>query len=174
MKTVALLRHAKSSWDDPDLRDHDRPLAPRGVRAAALIGRRLAEDGFDCDLILCSSARRALATVDLVRAAGPEPVATAPVLAEPGLYLTGATALFDRLKRLPETVTAVMLVAHNPDLHTLAVRLAGHGDRDRLGALRAKLPTAGFALLKAPVPVWPALEDGIADLTRFLVPKTLS
>ena len=66
MKTLCLMRHAKSGWDDPSLSDHDRPLTARGVEAAGLVGRHLKQRGVRPDLVLCSTARRAAETLALV------------------------------------------------------------------------------------------------------------
>ena len=117
-KRLLLLRHAKSSWDDPALADHDRPLAPRGRRAAKLIGEHLRENQIGVSLVLCSSARRARETLDLVQTPG-------EVLIERELYGASADELLARLRRVPDQRGTVMLIGHNPAIEDLAVGLAG-------------------------------------------------
>lgn len=174
MKTLYLLRHAKSAWNDPSLDDHDRPLAPRGARAATLIGRHLRGEGFHPDVILCSTARRAVDTLALVTAqsgsAGPQVAAQY----ERGLYLSGEAALLDRLRRLPDGASTVLLVAHNPDLHNLAQDLAGHGEESLLRSLAAKFPTGALAVLTFAGDSWSDIGSRAGSLSRFVLPKKLT
>jgi phosphohistidine phosphatase len=172
MKTVHLLRHAKSAWNDPSLPDHDRPLAPRGARAATLIGRHLRSQGFKADAILCSTARRAADTLDLVLAQldGTLP----PVEHERGLYLAGDRVLLERLRKLPDGVRSVLLVAHNPDLQNLALSLVGAGDASEIQGLASKYPTGALATLTFPVDHWSEIGPQGGTLTQFVVPKKLT
>src|SRR5947208_6008892 len=142
-RALYLLRHAKSSWDDPDLDDHDRPLAKRGVRAAGAIARHIRREGIQPALVLCSSARRARQTLDLIAPA----IGDADAWVEPELYGAGVADLLRRLARLPPSVPSAMLIGHAPTLQDLALRLAGRGDPEALGRLRAKMPTAALATL---------------------------
>jgi phosphohistidine phosphatase len=174
MKTLYLLRHGKSAWNDPSLADHDRPLAPRGARAAKLIGRELRKEGFRADCILCSTARRAIDTLEIVTAQLDGGALEMPVHQERELYLTGERTLLERLRRLPDKVGTAMLVGHNPDLHYLAQELAGSGDKEDLKSLEAKFPTAALAVLKFPVESWSDIGPRAGRLTRFLIPKKLT
>ncbi len=160
-KHLFLLRHAKSSWDDPALADHDRPLAPRGREAAKLIGKHLRSSRIGTSLVLCSSARRARQTVKLARPSG-------EIRIEPGLYAASGDQLLRRLHRVPEDVEDLMLVGHNPAIQELAVGLAG----DQTGLATRKFPTCGLATLTFAGP-WRELTWGDADLTAFLTPKEL-
>jgi phosphohistidine phosphatase len=170
MKTIWLMRHAKSSWKDSSLPDHERPLAPRGRRAAATMGRHLAEGGIRPALVLCSSALRARETLELLEPA----LADVAVWTEDGLYGASGADLLRRLRQLPETAPSVLLIGHNPGLQGIAVGLAGGGDPVALGRLRAKLPTAGLATLSASVRRWKDLEREGAELTAFVVPRELA
>jgi len=173
MKTLFLLRHAKSAWDDPTLADHDRPLAPRGRRAAATMAKYLAERKAGpprLDLVVCSTARRARETWDRMVDAWP---ARPPVVFEDGLYLCGGDALLDRLRALPESVVSVMLVGHNPDLHELAVGLAPDGHDASAQALRTKLPTGSFVEIALPEGPWADLAWGRGRLAAFVTPRSL-
>ena len=164
IKRLYLLRHAKSSWDDPDLSDHDRPLAGRGRRAAKAIGAYLREHDIEPDLVLCSSALRARETLERLE------LGAAAVQIEPELYAAGASALLARLRRVPDAVGSVMLVGHNPGLQDLALDLARPApDVDEL---RVKYPTA--ALLTLILEDWEALARGTADLAGFVRPRDLT
>ena len=119
-KRLYLLRHAKSSWEQTGLADHDRPLAGRGRRAARAITRHLEQHGVVVDLVLCSTARRARETL-----AGIEPaLGAADVRYEPGLYGAGAGELLERLHGVAGDIGAVMLIGHNPAIEQLAHALA--------------------------------------------------
>jgi phosphohistidine phosphatase len=169
MRTLYLLRHAKSSWSDPSLVDQERPLAPRGWRDARRLGRELARLEVMPELVLCSTARRARETLDLLRA---ETTIPAPALLEPGLYAASAAALLGRILRLPDEVSSVMLIAHNPGLEELALELASSGDE--LERLARKYPTGALATLTAEVAGWGELAPAGATLTGFVVPKQLA
>ena len=159
-RLLLLLRHAKSSWDDPTLDDHDRPLAPRGRKAAKLMSEHLREERIPVSLVLCSSARRARETVALVKPGGELNV-------EHGLYAASADQLLDRVRSLPLEAATVMIVGHNPGLQELAARLV----RDP-GALTGKFPTGALATLSFAGP-WSSLSFGDAALEAFVRPREL-
>lgn len=170
MPVLYVLRHAKSSWGDPDLPDRERPLAPRGERAAALLGAYLAQEQVRPDRVLCSPARRAVQTLAALCAhwsGAPEPSL------EEDLYGASAAELAERLRRVPGEIASVLLVGHNPGLHDLACALAGTGPPEELRRLRQKLPTAGWVELLLPGPTWRDLAPGRAELRRFRVPRDL-
>ena len=170
MKVLYLLRHAKSSWDDPGLSDHERPLAPRGRRAAARIAEYLNREGIRPALVLCSSSRRTRQTLELVAAALPG----VRVQVEAELYGADEVDLLQRLRRLPDAADSVLLVGHNPGLQDLAVALAGGGDAEALARIRAKMPTGALATLGAAVTRWRDLRPGGGELVAFVVPRELS
>ena len=170
MKVLYLLRHAKWSWDDPVLVDHERPLSPRGRRAAARIAEHLNSEGIRPALVLCSSSRRTRQTLELVAAALPD----VPRQVEADLYRADAGSLLRRLQQLPDTAGSVLLVGHNPGLQDLALALAGGGDSETLARLRAKTPTGALATLAAPVTRWRDLRPRGAELVAFVVPRGLS
>ncbi|WP_448204193.1 SixA phosphatase family protein [Azospirillum sp. sgz302134] len=177
MKTLFLLRHGKSSWDDPALDDHDRPLAPRGEKAARLVGRYLKDHKAHVDLVLCSTAVRASDTARRVLAAmdAPDiPAPEIPVEFEHGLYLCGAHVLLERLRDAPDSASSLMLVAHNPDLHDLARQLTGSGEDRHRKALEEKFPTAACAVLLFETAHWRDLELGAGRLTDFVLPRKLA
>jgi phosphohistidine phosphatase len=161
-----LLRHAKSSWDDPTLADRERPLAPRGRRDAKRIAEHLRRVGVQPELVLCSTAARTHETLDLLRPA----LATATVVLEEGLYGASAEELLARIRLVPDSVSSVMLIGHNPGLHELAVTLASSGDE--LQRLEAKFPTAALATLSL-AKTWSQLAPAGSTLEAFVVPKQL-
>jgi phosphohistidine phosphatase len=169
MRTLCLLRHAKSSWDDPTLADHARPLAPRGIHATPVVADHLQTMGLVPQVVLCSSARRTVQTLELLGDAIP---ADCDVRIEDELYHGNVDALLDRLRALPDTVHTAMLIGHNPDLQHLALVLAGSGGA-QLGRLARKFPTAAAATLDADVAAWSDLSGGCARLRWFTRPRDL-
>jgi phosphohistidine phosphatase len=168
MKTVWLLRHAKSSWDDPSLSDRDRPLAPRGLRDAATMASHLATLDHP-QLVLCSAGLRARQTLAAVV---PSLGITVEIRIEPELYTFDADVLSERLRRVDDEVASVMLVGHNPALEELALALGSQGAlRDRLAQ---KFPTAALAAIEVPDGTWSSLREGTGEIVRFVVPKDLA
>ena len=165
-KRLFLLRHAKSSWDDPQLADHDRPLAPRGRRAAKAMAEHMLRERVAPEIVLCSTARRAQETLERISPA----LGDATVLIEAELYLGSARELLERLHQLPEATASAMLVGHNPAIQELALSLASPGS-GRV-AIEGKYPTAGLATLSSEG-TWSALEVGAAELVSFVTPKDL-
>lgn len=161
-RQLCLLRHAKSSWDEPSLADHDRPLAPRGRKAAERTGAHVRREQIRVALVLCSSARRARETLDLVAPPG-------EVRIERELYGATAADLLERLRRVPDDVDAVMLIGHEPAIRDLAVRLIG-GESELTDR---KFPTAALATLTFTGP-WSALAPDDAELAAFVRPRELA
>ncbi len=170
MKTILLLRHAKSAWSDASLSDHDRPLSRRGERAAKALADHLADQSPRPDLILCSTATRARQTLaPLVALWSPAP----PISLEKALYLAPENVLMARLRQLPDDVGAVMLIGHNDGIWQLGEALAGTGKATTLAALREKFPTGALATLRVPVEHWSDLAAGTAELSGFVRPRDL-
>ena len=168
MHVAYLLRHAKSSWEDSGIPDDERPLAPRGRRAAAAIARHLEGQGIEPALVLCSSARRTLETLKPLRKVFSAKV---EVSVEPGLYGASAQDLLHRLRAVPSPVPSVMVVGHNPGLQDLGLLLARPSAQRR--ALEAKFPTGALAVLRLDVVGWPDLAAGTAELASITVPREL-
>jgi phosphohistidine phosphatase len=149
-----LLRHAKSSWKDASLDDHDRPLASRGRKASKAIGRYLRDHDIEPELVLCSSAKRARQTLERLGPAGMD------ARIERELYGAGSNTLLARLRAVPDGVASVLLIGHNPGMQQLAFVLAGLDD---------KFPTAALATFE--VKSWSALET--AELIDYVRPRDL-
>jgi phosphohistidine phosphatase len=167
MKRLYLLRHAKSSWKDTSLADHDRSLAGRGRRAAKTIARHVREQGIEPELVLCSLARRARETLDRIEPA----LGTPTIRVEGDLYAASGPALLDRLRDVPHTVESVMLIGHNPGLQDLALDLARPSPT--ADELAAKYPTAALATLELSAPSWRELDHGTAELIALVRPRDL-
>lgn len=167
MRTLTLLRHAKSGWDDPVSRDFDRPLNPRGRRAARTVGREMKAHGLVFDLALASPARRVVETVEEVAAAYG---ALGPVY-DQRLYLASISTLLEIVRATSDEVERLLLVGHNPGLEELALGLS------RRGALRAevevKYPTGTVAEIELPVESWAQVREGTGQLVRFIRPRDL-
>lgn len=162
-----LLRHAKSSWDDDALADHDRPLAPRGIRAGKRLRRHLATEGYRPSLVVCSTATRARQTLDLVL-----PALEAPEVAiESRVYLASVDDLLHLVAGLPDEAGEVMVIGHNPGLHELSMTLANPASRPLLSE---GLPTGGLVTLDLPAASWSHVEQGTATLVSFVKPRELS
>ncbi|MBZ9705196.1 histidine phosphatase family protein [Mesorhizobium sp. ESP7-2] len=169
MKQLLLLRHAKSSWDDPDLDDFDRPLDERGLTAARLIGRELAARGWLADLALVSPAMRARDTWRLV--AAELPVHPRVAFAE-ALYDASAADILSEIRKADPSSGCLVVLGHNPGLEDLAKQLAGPGSEAKARKrLEEKFPTAALARFVLEDD-WSGLTS--ARLTHCLRPKDLS
>ena len=166
MHTLYLLRHAKSSWDDPTLADHERPLAARGRRDSKRIAKHLRRLGIEPELVLCSPATRTRETLEVLRPA----IGTSTVMFEEELYLASSNRLIARIHLVPDSVASVLLIGHNPGLHELALALVAAGDD--MERLEEKFPTAALATL-AFGDAWSRLARADATLTAYVVPKQL-
>ena len=168
MKTIHLLRHAKSSWSDTGVADHDRPLAPRGQRAARRLAKRLDQHGVAPALVLCSSARRSRDTLALIARALPKKT---EILVEDELYAAPAEVLLRRLGRIPDAIPSALIIGHNPGLQDLALTLAGRGTG--LERLRESFPTCALVTMRIPAPSWRELMPGKAELVDYVLPRDL-
>jgi phosphohistidine phosphatase len=169
-RRLYLLRHAKSSWSDPNLDDHARPLAPRGEEAVRRLHRHLARHPDAApELVLCSSARRTTMTLDGILGALP---ARIDMRIEDGLYAASGGRLLERLRQVADGVSGVMLIGHNPGLEDLAFLLVGADDDEITRRMATKFPTGALATLTF-AGSWAALAPGTATLESFVVPRDL-
>lgn len=150
MKTLLLFRHAKSSWSDPELADHDRPLKPRGIKAARRMGKLLREQNLHPDLVLCSTALRAHETLRLaLEAAGIEPV----IEYTGQLFHCDPAGFVSVLKKVDNSKDVVMVVGHNPGLEEFLSLITGQTE---------ELPTAALVQLSCETTEW----SQFGELTR--------
>ncbi len=171
MKTLYLLRHSKSSWDDSSLSDHDRPLNQRGRAAAPRIGSYMRGAGYLPDLVLCSTATRTRQTLEAVlpELGGAEP----SIEFHEDLYLGGPMGMLDLVASVPDTVESVLLVGHNPGTGMLADLLSGQGAPEMIDLMSAKFPTAGLAIIELSVDRWKDTASGCGSLKEFVRPRDL-
>ena len=162
MKTLLILRHAKSSWNYPELSDYDRPLNARGKRDAPRMGKHLREQRLIPDSILTSSAKRARKTASRVaKACG----YTRKVKKLDVFYDTVVGVYFEALQTLPDKYERVMVVGHNPTMEQLVGSLTGQARR---------MPTAALAHIELPIQHWEALDlNTVGTLVNLWTPKTL-
>jgi phosphohistidine phosphatase len=163
MKTLMLLRHAKSSWKDADVPDHDRPLNKRGKKTAPQMGRLLSTESLVPDLILSSTAVRARETAKAVAKAasykGPTELLESLYLATAGKLLSEAQS------HTPDSVGRLLLVGHNPGMEDLVEILSGK---------REAFPTAALAVFEVGIDQWGALELGVeTKLVKVYRPKEI-
>lgn len=175
MRTIYLLRHAKSSWKDDSVEDFDRPLNKRGRAAATAMGAYFSKQHITPAQVLCSSAKRTRETMErLQMALGP----AVPVRYEKGLYLAEAPLLLRRMKRLNDSLGSVMLVGHNPGLEQLALLLTSeddgtNSDADARRKLASKFPTGSLAVIEVNVIRWHDLKPGCGRLQDFVRARDL-
>lgn len=170
MKILALLRHAKSSWDEPALDDVDRPLSGRGRDAATRMGEEMRALGLHYDLALVSPARRAADTFERVCGAWKGAIESRE---EPRLYLAAGAEILSVIAQAPDSADRLLLVGHNPVLHEMAVRLSGMEESVHGKLLAAKFPTGALAEITLPIGRWADVTGGRGRLVRFLRPRDL-
>lgn len=170
MKTVLLLRHAKSSWADAGLDDFDRPLNDRGREAAPRIAAHLADAGLLPEIVVASPAQRTRETVTaLVPALGGK----AEIVYEDKVYLAPSKTLLKLVHGLDDRLASVLIVGHNPGLEELAKSLAGHGNDKLRKRLAGSYPTGALAALSFDVARWRDVAAGAGRLTHFARPKDM-
>jgi phosphohistidine phosphatase len=170
MRRLMLLRHAKSDWARPGLRDHDRPLNARGRESAPKMGAYMVRHALVPDLIVASTARRVGETLDLLLPAFKAPP---KVVSEPRVYEAGANALMELVKESPRAAHSLLLVGHNPGLAEFAAMLIASGDVEARQRLIEKFPTAGLAVIDFALDDWAKVHPRGGRLDRFVVPRAL-
>lgn len=171
MLTLSLLRHVKSSWSDPDLDDHDRPLAKRGVKAVPALAKFLRQEKLRPGLVLCSDALRTRATLALLLTELGPP--TPRIVYDEALYLAAPETIRGRIADLADTEAHVLVVGHNPGLHALALELIGESDRKSLAALAREFPTGALAVMSFTTDNWKNLATASAHLEHYTTPRQL-
>ena len=171
MLTLSIVRHAKSSWGDPSLRDIERPLNDRGRSQALNLGVFLAENMIDPDLIICSSAKRARQTLKYLQKNWNS---DAEVIEENQLYLASVNTIIKLLDELGEKASHIMIIGHNPGLHMLAEQLASNGNEDDLALLQEKYPTGTLCMIKSSADKWKKIGKAAGKLVYLATPKQLA
>lgn len=159
MKTLFILRHAKSSWDDPDLADFDRPLNDRGLTAAPFMGRVMARQGLEPDVIVSSPAARARTTAGLVKEHGE---IGADIILEERIYEASAQTLVQVASKMDDRFRTAMLVGHNPGMEGFVRYLTGKLE---------PMPTAALAVIDLDISSWSDIGAGRGTLRLLIRPK---
>ena len=160
MKKLLLLRHAKSSWDKPDCDDHERPLNERGERDSFTMARFLADNDEGLDVIYSSTAVRALDFAQVI-----SELCDITLVPELSFYTFDEDELMEILRSLPDSVSKVAVVAHNPAVTQLVNRLTD--------AELENVPTAGLASIQCDVDIWADLTEAACEMNYFQTPKML-
>lgn len=162
MKTLLIMRHAKSSWKDPGMTDHDRPLNDRGRRAAPRMGRLLDEQHLRPTRVLCSTAQRARETAQLLSTSATD---FPDVQFLEDLYLAAPETYVAHLRQQGESAACAMVIGHNPGLEQLVGLLTGEQEA---------FPTAALAAVELPLDVWSELHLGMSGrLAGLWLPREL-
>lgn len=160
MKKLVIIRHAKSSWDEPFLNDHDRPLAERGLKDAPKMAKRLKKENIFPDAIISSDAVRAKATAVITAEQLDYPTKKIDFIK--GLYHGSVSQILSEIKKTDESVKTLFLIGHNPGLNDLIWKLGGEIDN---------LPTAGQFGFKFDVKTWEEISHKNAKIWFFDYPK---
>ncbi len=168
MKTLTLLRHAKSSWDDATSRDFDRPLNARGRRAAETIGRALRSESLRYDAVIASPAVRVVETIEGVAAGSG--MALAPHY-DRRIYLASTAALLDLVHEADDAHASLMIVGHNPGMESLALLLGQPGSHR--SEIEVKFPTGTLVEMRFDVARWSDVDRGGGTIVRFIRPRDL-
>jgi phosphohistidine phosphatase len=164
VKTLYLLRHAKSAWDDSSLDDFDRPLNERGRTTATRMGAFLARERLVPATVVCSAACRAVETWARIAPALEHPEARV----ETDLYGASCDDILSIARELPATAESALLVGHNPGMGDTALRLAGAGDPRLIERMERKFPTCSLAIITFEVAEWEEVAEGRGRLERFV------
>lgn len=169
MKTLYLLRHAKSDWGDSSLKDFDRPLNDRGWKAAKAIGHEMRARDFVPDLVLLSPAARTKETLARAEEGFGDKF---QVIEERAIYLAETETLVELVRGAPAHASRLLIVGHNPGMHELVLVLA-NGPGDLREEVARKFPTAAMAEISFDVEDWPDVETGTGRLRSFVKPRDL-
>jgi phosphohistidine phosphatase len=161
MRTLYLLRHAKSSWSDASIRDFDRPLKDRGRKAAERVGKRLASEKLKTPLVICSPAVRARETAEIVLKSAR---LKTEVRFDEHIYEASLRDLLQVVSEIPDEKRVAILVGHNPGFEELLAFLTGEG---------RQMPTCALAKIKLEVGSWQEVKAGEGSLEWFITPKEL-
>jgi phosphohistidine phosphatase len=162
MKTLLVMRHAKSDWGAAFGDDHERPLSRRGVKAARRMGRFLADAGAAPQLVISSTAVRALTTAELAAEAGDW---GCPIITTRDLYASDAESVLERVGETEAGVERLLITGHEPTWSMLVTWLIGGG--------RVRMPTAAVACLDLPHGEWVDLAPGTCELRWLMTPRML-
>lgn len=166
-----LMRHAKSSWSDPDLKDQERPLNARGRKAARVMGAWMKEKSVVPDLVLMSNARRSQETWERVSKTLDADI---PAQVVDQIYMAGPEEMLSAVRGTPDDAKTVLVIGHQPGLSAFARKLANGNTRSGCKRAYRKFPTGAVAEIKTGRESWKDVTFGDADFTRFVCPRELT
>jgi phosphohistidine phosphatase len=170
MTILTVMRHAKSSWDQPNVADFDRTLNERGRKAARRVGRELKHRRIRFDRVIASPAVRVRETLTgLADGYGALP----DTHFDPQIYGASLSSLFELVRQIPGTVHAPLFVGHNPGLQQLVLELASDDGRELRSEVEAGLPTAAVVLLELPAVRWDEVEPNRGTIRELILPREL-
>lgn len=168
-RRLILLRHAKSAWPE-GVADEERPLAPRGQKAAPIMGEYMAREKLVPDLVLVSPAKRTQETWSLIKNKLPTSLEVRDCA---GIYEAAATDILKILNEIEPVHRTVLVIGHNPGLQELAQSLVKTGDPEALEEMAAKYPTAGLAVIDFDTEGWQGIGKATGRLEQFVTPRSL-
>ena len=171
MRRLMLLRHAKSDWSTTGARDQDRALNRRGREAMPRIAAYMARNALVPDRVMCSTAKRARETFDLLAAELPT---KPPTDFDERLYMAEPEAILELVREVPRTVHSLLVIGHNPGLQQAALLLIASGDVDTRERLHEKFPTAGLVVIDIAADDWRKTHAHGGRLDRFITPELLA
>jgi phosphohistidine phosphatase len=170
MRRLMLLRHAKSDWSQPGQKDHDRDLAPRGRKAAPLMGRYMAEHGMIPDHAIVSTAKRTRETWRLVAGMLPH---IPPVDFEDRIYEASPRDILSAIAGAPASARSLLVVGHNPGFQDTANLLVETDAEHPSDGETEKFPTGALAVINFDIDDWAAIRPGIGRLENFVTPRAI-
>ena len=169
-RRLLLLRHAKADWPH-DVVDHARPLAAAGVAAASLMGAYLVQEKLMPERAIVSTSTRTRETWNLVQTALRQDITA---VFEPRIYEAHPHDLLDAIRETPDNVHTLLLIGHNPGIHSLALKLIARGNHDARESLQYAYPPAGLAVVDFKMSTWSGIAAQTGFLERFVTPKTVA
>ncbi|MDN4502000.1 histidine phosphatase family protein [Alteromonadaceae bacterium BrNp21-10] len=163
LKTIHLLRHGKSSWQNANIRDKQRPLNQRGIRSCSIMAAHLASLGLSFEHIYCSSAVRAQSTIELINEHWPQQNLHWKV--DEALYTFSSRDLLHWCRQLPESITEILIIGHNPGFTDFCNQLSN--------ASIDNILTCGYVQMHCDVQTWSKLATHCATLQQYISPKML-
>tara|TARA_Y100000590_G_scaffold220753_1_gene249830 strand:- start:1392 stop:1904 length:513 start_codon:yes stop_codon:yes gene_type:complete len=170
MKTIFLLRHAKSSWDNTKLEDFDRPLATRGIKSCKKIGKFFKKKKLVPDIVYCSTAVRAKQTWDLINRIVEK---KKNIIYEDQLYMANSSIFMNFVKKTNDNFKTLMIVSHNPGIENFAIELIKNKESDFYKDINLKYPTGGIAIINFKLKHWSKMNYETGDIYEFIKPREL-
>ena len=170
MKTIFLLRHAKSNWDNTKLEDFDRPLAIRGIKSCKKIGKFLKKKKLVPDIVYCSTAVRAKQTWNLLNRIVEK---KKNIIYEDQLYMANSSIFMNFVKKTDDNFKTLMIVSHNPGIENFAVELIKNKESNFYKDINLKYPTGGIAIINFKLKHWSKINYETGDIYEFIKPREL-